>query len=89
MPRCVELWVNRVMDRKDPKHRLMLANLLSTLVKKCLLQKTQCVKGLGKFLQSAIDLICDIPKIWDYLGEIIGKLYIQTFSVTRAMYNQY
>ena len=51
----------------------MLANLFSTLVNKSLLQRAQCLEGLGKFLQGAIDLTCDIPKIWDYLGEIVGK----------------
>jgi hypothetical protein len=72
MPKCVELWVERVIDR-TPKNRLTLANLLCTLVNKSLLQRAQCLTGLGKWLQAAIDLICDIPKIWEYLGQIVGE----------------
>ena len=75
----------------------MLANLFSTLVNKSLLQRAQCLEGLGKFLQGAIDLTCDIPKIWDYLGEIVGKplitiqKYLQillVWSLSATLYNR-
>ena len=76
MPKCVELWVNHIMEL-TPKNikspRQVFANLLITLVNKHLLQRAQCLSGLGAFLQIAMELTCDIPKIWDYLGEIVGK----------------
>lgn len=68
----------------------MLAKLLSTLVNKSLLQRAQCLNGLGKFLQTAIDLTCDIPKIWDYLGQIVApmlesRVFPMTFLFDTAM----
>lgn len=73
MPQCVEVWVNHSMEHRDNKCRTILAKLLIHLVNKQLLQRAQCLKGLSKFLPNAIDLLCDIPKIWDYIGEVVGK----------------
>ena len=73
MAKCVEVWINHAMEHRDPKSRQNLAKFLITLVNRYLLQRAQCREGLSTFLETAIDLICDIPKIWDYVAEVVGK----------------
>ena len=81
MPQCVEVWINHAMEHRDNKCRTTLAKLLVHLVNKCLLQRAQCLEGFSKFLPTAIDLLCDIPKIWDYIGEVVGMyLIIRLFT---------
>lgn len=46
---------------------------LGKLVIQHILLRKQYEAGLKAILQFAGDLIFDIPKIWDYLGELIGK----------------
>jgi len=74
MPQCVEVWINHAMEHRDNKCRTTLAKLLVHLVNKCLLQRAQCLEGFSKFLPTAIDLLCDIPKIWDYIGEVVATM---------------
>ena len=77
MPKCVEFWVENVIDKTEQRRRT-LGNLLCALVNKGLLQKRQCIQGFGKFLQEqAIELKCDIPKLWDNFGQIVGKYNIK------------
>ena len=73
MPQCVETWLHHAMEHRDNKMRTALGKLLIYLVNQRLLQREQCLIGFSKFLPIAIDLICDIPKIWDYIGEVVGK----------------
>ena len=73
MPKSVEAWISHAMEHRDSKSRQNLAKLLITLVNNHLLQRAQCRAGLSMFLETAIELTCDIPKIWDYVGEVVGK----------------
>ena len=73
MPQCIETWLHHAMEHRDNKMRTTLGKLLIYLVNQRLLQREQCLIGFSKFLPIAIDLICDIPKIWDYIGEVVGK----------------
>lgn len=63
------------MEHRDSKSRQNLAKLLITLVNTCLLQRAQCSQGLSTFLETAIEIKCDIPKIWDYVAELVGKYW--------------
>jgi len=74
MPQCVETWLNHAMEHRDNKMRTTLGKLLIYLVNQRLLQRGQCLIGFSKFLPIAIDLICDIPKIWDYIGEVVATM---------------
>jgi len=70
---CVQTLVEYVLEGKAGS-REKLGYLLVLLVKERLLQRSQVVQGLGPVLESAIDLICDIPKLWEVLGELIAPL---------------
>ena len=82
MPQCVEVWINHAMEHRDNKCRTTLAKLLVHLVNERLLQRAQCLDGFSKFLPTAIELKCDIPKIWDYIGEVVGKYQITSKNKT-------
>ena len=81
MDQFVEFVINGVLERSEIA-RKKIGHLLSQLVVRKLLLKKQYVKGLQNVLQIAGDLVVDIPKIWDYFGELIGKRWrlIKSFS---------
>ena len=78
MSKCITTWVEHVMEAKSSRTnpREALAKLCIHLVTKSLLQRAQCTAGLGSFLNESIDYVCDCPKLWDYLGELVGKLFL-------------
>ena len=45
-----------------------------------MLLRQQYEAGLKSVLEFAGDLMVDIPKVWDYLGELIGKLQISNLK---------
>ncbi len=49
---------------------------LAQLVKERMLLRQQYEAGLNSVLEFAGDLVVDIPKVWDYFGELIGELKI-------------
>ena len=53
---------------------------LAQLVIQHILLRQQYEAGLNFVLETAGDLMVDIPKIWDYFGELIGKLAISNFK---------
>ena len=74
----VEFVINGVLERSETA-RKQIGHLLSQLVIKKILLKKQYVKGLQNILQFAGDLVVDIPKVWDYFGELIGNQYFILF----------
>ena len=50
--------------------------LLSDLVRLHLLLPSQFQKGLCSLLEFAADMELDVPKIWAYMGEIIGEILL-------------
>ncbi len=57
-----------------------------------ILLRQQYEAGLNSVLEFAGDLIVDIPKVWDYFGELIGKLKSQIYETeqrcpTRSLLN--
>ena len=75
---CVEEWVNLVLEKKAGT-RKSLGHLLVNLVSNKLLQRAQVVQGIGNILEFAEEMICDIPKIWEFLGELIGERLLLYF----------
>ena len=73
MARFVEFLTNSALE-KSGEDRKKIGRLPSQLVKKNILLRSQFVKGLEAVLEIAEDLVVDIPKIWDYFGELIGSL---------------
>ena len=69
---CVEQWVQYVLEAKAGS-REKLGYFMVLLVQKELLQRVQVFQGMSNVLEFAEEMICDIPKYWDYFGELIGK----------------
>ena len=69
----VEYLINGVLERTSAD-RQMIGQFLAHLVSQHILLKKQYVSGLGLVLETVGDLIVDIPKVWLYLGELIGEL---------------
>jgi len=71
--------INHVLERSK-QGRQMTGALLHDLVKTNVLSVKQYLKGLSEILEFAEDMVIDIPKIWQYLGELIGPM-VQDGSV--------
>jgi hypothetical protein len=50
--------------------------MFSNLIERNILLKKQLQDVLNTLLKSADDLSMDIPKLWTYLGEILGESLI-------------
>jgi translation initiation factor 4G len=76
-PRNMHLFVyhaiNHVLER-SPQARKQTGNLLHDVVKQNILSCQTYVRGLLEVLEFAEDMEVDIPKIWSYLGELIGPM---------------
>ena len=81
----VEFVINGVLERSETA-RKQIGHLLSQLVIKKILLKKQYVKGLQNVLQFAGDLVVDIPKVWDYFGDLIGNQYLFYFVRSYPLY---
>jgi hypothetical protein len=64
--------VNSFLER-SVEARKNVGTLLDHLVKRHILLEEQYKQGFGLILGDAGDLVVDIPKYWDYLGEILGN----------------
>ncbi|XP_056018647.1 eukaryotic translation initiation factor 4 gamma 3-like isoform X6 [Ostrea edulis] len=71
--------VNHVLERSAIA-RNQTGLLLHDLVKKTVLSGSIYIEGLTEILQFAEDMEIDIPKIWQYFGELIGPM-VQDGSV--------
>ena len=72
MDQFVEAVIDSVLEKSDSA-RNKTAHFLSQLVKKRILLKKQYQTGLQTILEIAADLVVDIPLVWVYLAELIGK----------------
>lgn len=75
MELLAENLINGVLER-SPTSRKRVGHLLGQLLKKNVLLRKQFEVGLKSVLQIADDVVVDIPKIWDYLGELLGKIWL-------------
>ena len=71
--------LNSVLERTQ-QGRQLVGNLLHDLVKKKVLTVDQYLQGLLDVLEFAEDIEIDIPRIWLYLGQVIGPM-VQDGSV--------
>ncbi|XP_067139313.1 eukaryotic translation initiation factor 4 gamma 1-like [Centruroides vittatus] len=72
----------QVFDRCS-KSRHLIGKLMHHLVKKEIITLDLYVKGLKSVLEMADDCAIDVPKIWQYLGELIEPM-IQDNSISLA-----
>ncbi|XP_050413319.1 eukaryotic translation initiation factor 4 gamma 3 isoform X2 [Patella vulgata] len=75
----IEFSINHVLERSSIA-RQQTGHLHHELVSKKIISVDSYLKGLNKTLQKAENMEMDIPKIWLYLGELIGPM-IQDGSV--------
>ncbi|XP_013777285.1 eukaryotic translation initiation factor 4 gamma 3-like [Limulus polyphemus] len=71
--------INQVLERSSQARHLV-GQLFHDLVRKNILSVEQYVEGLKSVLELADDFEIDIPKIWLYLGELVGPM-IQDGSI--------
>ncbi|XP_067659282.1 eukaryotic translation initiation factor 4 gamma 1-like [Haliotis asinina] len=71
--------INHVLERSK-QARQQTGHLLHDLINQKIISVDTYLQGLTEILQSAEDMEIDIPKIWQYLGELIGPM-IQDGSV--------
>ncbi|XP_069119256.1 LOW QUALITY PROTEIN: eukaryotic translation initiation factor 4 gamma 3-like [Argopecten irradians] len=71
--------LNHVLERSEVARR-QTGHLLHDLVKKGSVPVKVYINGLHEILQFAEDMEIDIPKIWQYFGELIGPM-VQDGSV--------
>merc|ERR1712142_407253 len=69
----VEIVLNKVLEGSD-KARSLTGTLLSQLVKKHMVTEKQYLEGLNVLLSMAEDLLVDIPKLWDFMAQIVACL---------------
>merc|ERR1719270_836146 len=69
----VEIVLNQVLEQSD-KARSLTGNLLSQLVKKHMVTERQYMEGLNVLLSMAEDLLVDIPKLWDFMAQIVAPV---------------
>lgn len=64
------------MLERSKTARVRTATLFAQLIRmKTLPVDTYC-EGLEQVLEQADDLTIDIPKIWEYIAEIVGKFFL-------------
>ncbi|KAK3602167.1 hypothetical protein CHS0354_013234 [Potamilus streckersoni] len=78
--------LNQVLERSEVARR-QTGLLLHDLVKNNVLMVDTYVKGLNEILMFAEDMEIDIPKIWEYLGQLIGPM-LQDGSVPLGFLKQ-
>ena len=85
MASLVESVTNYLLE-KSGDGRKKIGQLLIQLVNKNLLLKTQFVKGLQNVMEFAADLVVDVPKFWDYFGELFGAFSFRFFSKSNLLH---
>ncbi|XP_022239686.1 eukaryotic translation initiation factor 4 gamma 3-like [Limulus polyphemus] len=65
--------INQVLERSSQARHLV-GQLLRDLVCRRIISAEQYTKGLKSILENADDFAIDIPRIWEYLGELIGPM---------------
>ncbi|XP_045163528.1 eukaryotic translation initiation factor 4 gamma 1-like isoform X2 [Mercenaria mercenaria] len=78
--------INHVLERSS-QARKQTGHILHDLVKQTIISVDNYIKGLVEVLEFAEDLEIDIPKIWQYYGELISPM-IQDNSVPLSFLKQ-
>ena len=64
---------------KTSQDRSQTAQLMRTLVKRHYLLPEQYEAGLVRILEFAGDLLVDIPRLWEFIAELVGEKRTITF----------
>jgi len=72
----VELVFTLVLERSE-KARTQVGQLLKELVKKDMLTPSLYQTGLDGILKMAEDLLVDIPKLWDFIADILAPAFLE------------
>jgi MA3 domain len=59
---------------RSPQARQYTGTLLHHLIKIRILSNSQYIEGLRSLLAGAEEMVLDIPRIWQYLGELISPM---------------
>ncbi len=57
------------------KERKSTGTLLKEMVKRKLFTTHQLLKGFELILQAAEDLLVDVPRLWEYLAQVIEPIF--------------
>ncbi|XP_018568899.1 eukaryotic translation initiation factor 4 gamma 1 isoform X2 [Anoplophora glabripennis] len=87
-PRMIEDSYLRVLE-KSQQARLKTGSLFAQLVKRGRIQLEDYCAGLEGILSQADDLKIDIPKIWDYLAEILVDLICEEVLPLGRLYKSF
>lgn len=79
MAACVTHWINHVLEGK-PGSCEKLGLLITGLINGKLLTRQQVVNGIIEIVEIADVLVCDIPRFWELIGELTGKIYSTYFN---------
>lgn len=74
MATVAEEWITSVLEKHEEEVKKT-GNLLNFLVTKHVLLPRQFSEAVKSILQYASDYAIDIPKFWDFIGILIGKLH--------------
>jgi hypothetical protein len=75
MEALVENLINGVLER-SPTSRMKVGQLIGQLLNQHILLRKQFETGLRTVLDIADIMVVDVPKLWDYLGELIGTFIV-------------
>ncbi|XP_076358075.1 eukaryotic translation initiation factor 4 gamma 3-like isoform X2 [Tachypleus tridentatus] len=75
--------INHVLERSS-QARILVGQFLHDLVQNNVIPGELYIKGLKSILENADDYAIDIPRIWEYLGELIGPM-IQDGSIPLSL----
>ena len=82
--RMIEQFLTHTLERKSSERR-MLGVLLSELMSLKLISSRQFYDALAPLVESAEDMLVDIPQFWHYLDEIINPLVTAGFIDTTVL----
>lgn len=73
----VEETINQGLEEIDLKNRSACGTMLSNLVKEEILSPDVIWQGMSLTLESAEDILIDIPRFWEFLADILVIIVVQ------------
>ncbi|RWS00970.1 Poly(A) polymerase gamma-like protein, partial [Dinothrombium tinctorium] len=82
-PMFVSNTVNHALELSSHKDQLAVGELLSHLVVNNIFSKEKFYIGLDMILQLADDVVVDVPKFFEYMGNLLSPLFLSLSDVLR------
>ncbi len=76
--------LNHAVDKRGD-FRKNFGAFLRHLMQRGLVNPATFVRGVNDFVATAEDIIVDIPKFWDFLGECLGNTTLHAFSLAHPL----